>query len=179
MLPKFYYERQRKRKQKIFWITGSVLLISVAILLFTFRSAPVKNVIKPVNQPTLGSEATLELTTLYSCGHSATRLLPLPEELIGKSQEETNLLYPKWKILNFNETFLVAEEIEATECDNHFLLFLQNDSIIVTASKDKSKLITKQKINPNILTNEDKEILTAGIFISSEYELLEILESFQ
>ncbi len=179
MLPKFYYERQRKRKQKILWITGFTLLASIAILLFCFRSPTVKNVIKPVHQPTLAKEATVELTTLYSCGHSTTRLLPLPEELVGKSQEEVTLLYPKWKILNFNETFLIAEQVESTECDNHFLLFLKNDSIIVTPSKDKSKLITEQKINPNILTSEDKEILTAGIFISSEYELLEILESFQ
>ena len=49
----------------------------------------------------------------------------------------------------------------------------------MTKSKDKTQLITEQSINLNLLTKEDKEILEAGIFIDSEYELLEILESFR
>lgn len=181
MLPQFYYERRRRKKQKIILIIGLLLFFAGALLIaFLWLGYPTAtDVVKPANTPVLGSKATMELTTLYSCGHTETRLLPLPEELKGKSKEETGLLHPEWTLLNFNENFLVAEQKEATECNNHFLLFLQENKIVVTASKDKTKIITEQEINPAVLTSEDKEILSDGIFISSEYELLEILESFQ
>lgn len=181
MLPKFYYDRQKRKRQKTIWMIGTVFLV-LTITVFSFLwfySPSATDVIKPANQPTLSQTATLELTTLYTCGHSSTSLLPLPKDLAGKSQEETVLLYPQWTLLNFNENFIVAEEKETSECDAHFLLFLEGDRIIVTNSKDKTKIVTEQKINPVILTKEDTEILSAGIFINSEYELLEIMESFR
>ncbi len=181
MLPQFYYERRRRKKQKTMLIIGLLLLAAIGFLLafLVFGYPTSTDVVKPANNPVLAPSATIELTTLYSCGHTETNLLPLPKELQGKSQEETGILYPEWTVLNFNQHFLVAEQKEATECNNHFLLFLKDDQIVVTASKDKAKIITEQKINPAVLTEEDKEILSKGIFISSEYELLEILESFQ
>lgn len=181
MLPKFYYDRHRRKKQKRFLIFGIIFFVLAAgLTAFIWTRTPaVTDVVKPSNQPTLQTNATMELTTLYSCGHSSTRLLPLPEELYGKSQEEVSLLHPEWSILNFNGTFMVAEQKESVECDDHFLLRLRDDCIVVTNSKDETKVVTEQKINRSILTKEDIEILTAGILINSEYELLEILESFQ
>lgn len=180
MLPQFYYERHRRKKQKTMLIIGILLLVIGLLIAFFWLGYPTStDVVKPANNPVLDASATVELTTLYSCGHTETKLLPLPEELEGKSQEETSLIFPEWTVLNFNKNFLVAELKEATECSNHFLLFLKDNQIIVTTSKDKTKIITEQNINPAVLTEEDKEILTKGIFISSEYELLEILESFQ
>lgn len=181
MLPGFYYERQRKKKQKIALAMGIILflLIGVLIAVFFFRSPEPANAVKTANKTILNQQATVELTMLYSCGHTKTTLINLPAELKGKNQEETALLHPEWTILNFNENFIVAEQKETSECDDHFLLFLTENEIIVTNSKDKNKILSKQKINPAILTEEDIEILSKGIFISSEYELLEILESFQ
>lgn len=181
MLPQFYYERQRRKKQRIILIALLAVFLSAGILTayFLWNKSESTDVIKPANSPVLEKNATMELTTLYSCGHTDTKLLPIPKELQGKSLEEARLLYPEWSFLNFSKSFMVAEQKEATECNNHFLLRLQDNKIIVTASKDQTKLVTQQEINPAILTNEDKEILSKGIFISSEYELLEILESFQ
>lgn len=181
MLPHFYHERQRKRKKRLM-LTGIcffAVLSTVCLGVFFYQPTKTTGVSKPANEPILEANASLELTTLYECGHSKTRLLPLPDNLIGKSQEEAAQLYPKWRILNFNESFLVAEEKEGTECDDHFHLFLKDNTIIVTNSKDKTHIITEQTINLNLLTEEDQQILKAGIFINSEYELLEILESFQ
>ena len=181
MLPQFYYEKRRRKRQKTILGVGFLFLLAVtAIILFFWYNTPeTTDVVKSTSSPVLKSSATVELTTLYSCGHTETTLISLPEELQGKSQEETNLLYPHWNLLNFSENFIVAEQKENSECKNHFLLFLEDNKILVTPSKDKTKIITEQEINPAILTPEDKEILAKGIFISSEYELLEILESFQ
>ena len=181
MLPSFYHERQRKRKQKR--IIGGItfLLIFSAVSLFCIVNPPPKTTgaLKQANHNVLSENASLELTTLYECGHSKTRLLSIPNDLIGKTMEEATLLHPEWKLLNFTESLLVAEKKEGSECDDHFLLFLKNNKIIVTKSKDQTQLITEQSVNLDVLTKEDKEILEAGIFIDSEYELLEILESFQ
>ncbi|MBO5019784.1 MAG: hypothetical protein J6A61_01955 [Clostridia bacterium] len=181
MLPGFYHEQQRKRKQKRM-IKGAIVFFTLCVagfFLVSTLSPKTTGVLKPANHSVLSENASLELTTLYECGHSKTRLLSLPEDLVGKSMEETVQLHPEWSVLNFNESLVVAEQKEGTECDDHFLLFLKDGKIVVTKSKDKTQLITEQSINLNLLTKEDKEILEAGIFIDSEYELLEILESFR
>ncbi len=181
MLPDFYRKQRKKRKQSRM-LTAIFCTLSLCIIgcIFVLTPSPkTTGALTPVKPVMLSANASLELTTLYECGHSKTRTLPIPEDLIGKSHEEATALYPEWTFLNFNESFLVAEKKEGTECDEHFLLFLKNNKIIVTKSKDKEQLITEQSINLDVLTSEDKEILEAGIFINSEYELLEILESFQ
>lgn len=181
MLPYFYHEKQRKRKKKILLgiAAGIFVLASMTVGFIFFRAADTENVLKPANEPTLTQNASLQLTTLYECGHSKTRLLPIPQELCGKTKEEATLLYPEWTVLEFKSSFLSVEQKDGAECDDHFLLFLEDNTIIVTKSKDKNEIITEQKINLELLTEEDLEILRSGIFINSEYELLEILESFQ
>lgn len=151
--------------------------ITVAVMMLDIPSAA--DVLNPMTRTVLTEDASFEMTTLYSCGHSKTRLLPVTEELRGKTSEEIELLHPDWSILNFTERLLVAEQTLSVECDDHFLLFLKENKIVVSKSKDTSQIITEQEINVEILTEEDKQILSSGIFISSEYELLEILESFQ
>ena len=182
MLPSYYHERQRKKKQKMLFGIAVVAIfvigaITIAVMMLDLPSAA--DVLNPMTRTVLAEDASIEMTTLYSCGHSKTRLLPVTEELRGKTSEEIKLVHPDWSIRNFTERLLVAEQTLSVECDDHFLLFLKENKIVVSKSKDTSQIITEQEINVGILTEEDKQILSSGIFISSEYELLEILESFQ
>ena len=181
MLPSYYYERKKRKKQKLLLSGMIALLLLIAIFLFFPKNTvtPVSEVVKQEKALILSKTATLKLTTLYECGHQRSRLFPLPEELEGKDQSETIQLRPDWKILRFEEEFLEAEETPDTVCDNHFLLKLQNNKIVVVKKNTPDEVVMEEKINPSILTNEDKEILSSGISVNSEYELLEILESFK
>ncbi len=182
MLPSYYYERKKRKKQKIMVLLGAItIMLFIAILLLFPKSnaSPVSETLQHKEPATLTKTATLKLSTLYACGHERSRLFPLPNELAEKSEAETIKLHPDWKILRFEEEFLEAEETLDTVCDNHFILKLQNNKIIVVQKNTPNEIIMEEEISPSILTKEDKEILSSGISVNSEYELLEILESFK
>ena len=181
VLPSYYYERKRRKKQKGILLLGCVGLIVLCILLLVSPNepTPVADVLKQTQVPVLKNTATVKLTSLYSCGHQKSRLLPLPENLIDKTSAETIKLYPNWTLLKFEEQYLEAEEKVNTVCDNHFLIRLSKNKITVTRKNTPDEIIMEEKINPSVLTEEDKDILSSGISVNSEYELLEILESFR
>lgn len=180
MLPKFYYERQKqKRRKMILFSTISALAIGIALFLIWLGFGQTINVLKPQKLTTIQENAILELTTSYACGHSKTERFQLPRQLIGKTAEEAKEIYSEWDFSKITDSMITAQQTQAYECENHFMLVLNQNKITVTNSRDHSKIISELEINPNILTQEDKSILEAGIFINSEYELLEILESFR
>ena len=181
MFSPYYYERRKKRKRTLI-----IALISIAILLPVLfiivsgtRNTPATTVLKQEKVPVLQKTATLKLSTLYTCGHQKNRLLPLPEELEHKSNAEVLAIRPEWKILQFEEQLLEAEEKLDTVCDNHFILKLTNNKIIVVKENTPGEIIMEERINLSVLTEEDQKILSSGINVNSEYELLEILESFR
>lgn len=182
MFHPYYYERRKHKKQKNLLLSvliAIILLVSLIIFFPNDNATPATEVIQQDTAAVLTETATLKLSTLYACGHQRSRLFPLPKELEKKTKEETAKLHPQWNILRFEEEFLEAEEKLNSVCDNHFLLKLSNNKIIVFQKNNSDKIIMEEKINPSILTNADKEILSSGISVNSEYELLEILESFK
>ncbi len=181
MFPSYYYEKKKRKKRKTLIFLGciSLVLSCVMIVLSPNEITPVTDVLKQTKTPVLQKTATLKLSTLYSCGHQKNRLLPLPENLVSKTATETAELYPNWTLHKFEEQYLEAEEKLSTVCDNHFLIHLSKNKIIVTRKNTPNEMIMEEKVNPSVLTEEDKKILSSGISVNSEYELLEILESFR
>ena len=181
MFPPYYYEYRKKRKQKRIMICSIVcfLILLTLVICFTPFSMPATEVSKSTSSTKLLRTATLKLTTLYSCGHQQSRLLPLPEQLRGKTQKDCHSFHPNWHIIRFEENVIEAEEKSDSECDEHFLLTLADNKITVTRKNTPDEIIMEEKINPTVLTEEDKKILSSGISVNSEYELLEILESFR
>ncbi len=180
MFPSYYYEKRRKKRRMLILIGCIfVLLFTFVILFFSNESPPVADVLMQTKDTTLQKTATLKLTTLYTCGHQKNRLLPLPENLNDQTKTKVAELHPDWTILRFEEQCLEAEEKVDTVCDNHFEIKLLKNKIAVSRKNTPNEIIMEEKINPSVLTNEDKKILTAGISVNSEYELLEILESFR
>lgn len=181
MFPPYYYEYRKKRKQKrmiICCIVGLLVLLTLVIC-FASPSMPANEVSKSTASTKLLRTATLKLTTLYSCGHQTSKLLPLPEQLRGKTQTECQSFHPGWQIIRFEENIIEAEERADSECDEHFLLTLADNIITVTRKNTPDEIIMEESIELSMLTKEDRAILSSGISVNSEYELLEILESFR
>lgn len=156
------------------------MILSVAFVFFLPKSNPVFTEVLQTNEPvTLQKNATLKLATLYACGHQRWRQFPLPDELKGSTEQDVKRMHPSWNILRFEEQLIEAEEKIDTDCDNHYLLKLIKDKIVVTQKNAPDIIISEENINLSMLTPEDQQILSSGIYVNSEYELLEILESFR
>ena len=181
MFPPHYYEYRKRKKKQNFFILPLMFsaIICIVFLLLPKENSQAEEVLKQQEAIILQKTATLKLSTLYTCGHQKTRMFPLPEELNKKSESQVQKVHPEWKILRFEEQIIEAEEKVETDCDNHFLLKLTANRIIVTKKNTPKEIIMEEKIDPAILTKEDKEILLNGIYVNSEYELLEIMESFR
>ena len=180
MLPKYYYSNRRSKRNKNKLISA-VIFISLSILVsylyIKIPSADVKNVVKTSSFQTLDDTASIELTTLYSCGHSKTEIIKPADNIINKSKEEIEEINPGWTIKQFTKNYLMVEEIKDQQCENHYTIKLSNNKIQVY--QGNKGLIKEVEINVNMLTEDDKRILMSGIAVNSEYELLEILESFE
>ncbi len=87
-------------------------------------------------------------------------------------------IHPNWKITKFEKNLLCAEETIEAPCDNHYLIKLKNDTLYVYKKNNTSESIREQKINTAALADADIKELTAGIDAETEFEVLEILESF-
>lgn len=181
MLPPYYYEERRRRKKKRFiFCMATLIVLFSALLLLLPKSNPAFTEVLHTNKPvTLQKSATLKLATLYACGHQRWRQFPLPDELKGSTENDVKRMHPSWNILRFEEQVIEAEEKIDTDCDNHYLLKLIKDKIIVTQKNSPDIIVSEERINLSMLTSEDQAILSSGIFVNSEYELLEILESFR
>jgi hypothetical protein len=180
MLPKYYYSNKRSKRNKnrlisaVIFITLSIL---VSYLYIKTPSANVKNVVKTASFQTLDDTASIELTTLYSCGHTKTEIVKPSDNIKNKTMEEIERINPSWTIKQFTKNYIVVEETKDTQCENHYIIKLFNNKLQVYQGE---KGMTKEvEIDVNLLTEDDKKILISGIAVNSEYELLEILESFQ
>jgi hypothetical protein len=180
MLPKYYYSNKRNKRNKAKFIS-TVIFISLSIvvsyLYIKTPSAKVRDVMKSSSFQTLEDTASIEVNTLYSCGHSKTKIIKPTDDIKNKTAEQIEKIIPNWTIKQFSKNYMIAEEIVDKQCENHFVIKLSDNKLQVF--QNEKGMIKEVSINVNSIPEEDKKILISGINVNSEYELLEILESFQ
>lgn len=179
------------RKKKNY--RGTVLLIGIAILAFitTIKYIPKKTsenkelppveeavAVKSQKDISLRENSAIKIKTVYSCGHIETKIDESPKSITGKTKEEIELINPKWKIDEFSENLISIEEEIPYPCENHFIIKLKDNTLFVYRKNNENEYIKKQNISTSMLTNEEIKELKSGISAESEYEVLEILESF-
>ena len=182
MFPGQYYEkRQRARKILKITVVSAVILclLGFAAILYLNRddTAEVTKEL-PVNPIVTRGSTIVEIKKLYRCGHMKTEIIDMPEQLMNKTTDEISEIMPKWHILKLTTELLTVEEKFETECDNHFLIKLSKNRLQAVKTNQPTVIYKEMTILTNILTKEDIDILSAGIEATSEYELLEIFESF-
>jgi hypothetical protein len=186
MLPNYYHAKRQREKARnilIFTIIFAVCATAVS-LIYLKRPSAVKQASEPEIHPTpmkaaaLSDNAAVEITKLYTCGHSKTETVPAPNNIKNKTKPEIELIMPYWYITNFSENLLSVEEKPDYECDNHFIIKLEGNKIKVNRKNKPNETYKELKISETVLTDDDKRILSDGVPVNSEYELLEIMESF-
>ena len=179
------------RKKKSY--RGTVLIIGISILTFitTIKYIPKKpaenKALPPVEEAVavkspkdiiLGENSAIKIKTVYSCGHIETKTDNIPNDIIGKTKEEIKLINPNWKIDEFSENLISLEEEIDLPCENHYIIKLKDNTLFVYRKNNENEFLKKQNISTSMLTNDEIEELELGINAESEYEVLEILESF-
>ena len=183
MLPKYYYEKKRKNKLKMQVFAACVFILgSVVVALFYMRTpiANVQEVARTATAPpeVLQAGASVEITKLYTCGHTKKEIIPADFKETDKTEAEIARDMPQWEILNFEPRYLTVEEKMSAECDEHYLIKLVGSKIQVSRMNSQNDIIREVKINISTFSESDENIMKSGIIANSEYELLEIMESF-
>ncbi len=127
---------------------------------------------------TLNEDSVTKVKTLYKCGHEKNEIKRADKGITGKTRHEVELLNPKWKITKFTMEELEAEIIVDSDCDNHYIISLVGNELRVFKTGNKDKILRKKQINTDYLTKEEIDMLISGIKTDSEFEMLEIMESF-
>lgn len=180
MKPKFSMKRKRNILPKLA-ITSFLSLIFTA--LFAFRgiepekSQNEKEAVVAVTQ-TLKSDAVQKTKIIYKCGHERNEAKRIEDRFIGKTKEETEKIAPDLSVTFFSPEEVDFEKNLGEDCQNHFIIRLSENKICVFRTNDESTVYKARDINVNDLSNEDMKILTEGIRVDSELELLEMMESF-
>ena len=182
MFPGQYYEKKQKARKRLKIISLiSILISGMAFAGYLFmKKTDTAEVTKEIPVPIISSDhrTTVEIKKLYRCGHIKTEIDVLPENLMNKSAKEITAIMPKWKLISFTKDLLTVEERVDIECGDHFVIKLQADKLQAFKRVEMNNPYMEMQISTATLTNEDINILTTGIDINSEYELLEVFESF-
>ena len=73
----------------------------------------------PVEKVTFTEHSMLNMTYLYSCGHTASKVEKIPPEFIGKTLDEVKETFPEYHITSFSPGTSVAEKKLTSVCDEH------------------------------------------------------------
>ncbi len=174
-----------RRKKSILPKVTAVIFILALIAVAVYVFYPRKNEIPVTNAPVaarseiiLNDDSVTKIKTLYKCGHEKNETKRTESELAGKRRQDVEILRPEWKITKFTREEVDAEILKNIDCDKHFILELTGNELRVYKSNDKDRIIRKKQINTQVLSKEEIDSLLSGIKTDSEFEMLEIMESF-
>ena len=173
-----------RRKKSVFPKIMVILFVLVVIALIFYVFYPRRettNIDTPVtarSEITLNEDSVTKIKTLYKCGHEKNEIKRTDKDIVGKTKQEVELKNPKWEITKFTPKEVSAEINLDTDCDNHYIISLVGDELFVSKTGDKDKILRKKQINTDFLTKEELDSLISGIKTDSEFEMLEIMESF-
>lgn len=174
----------RKKKPVFPKVFFTFLLISV-FLGYLFYSGNTKNEPETDNkavdvrsEPVLTENSVTRIKTLYKCGHEKNETKRTDSNLAGKTRREIELIHPDWIMTSFTPDEIMVEIEEKNDCDRHYMIRLIGNKLCVYKTSDPNKILKEKEININAFSQTDIEILLNGIRAETEFEMLEILESF-
>lgn len=140
-------------------------------------SDPVSTNIPP--SPVRYSENTVfNLTKSYVCGHEFKSVEKIPKSFIGKTIDEIISMQYEYEIISYDNSSITAIMYTKTECDSHFIIKLNGNTLIAYNKLKPQEIIKKADINLYEYYEEDIKILSNGIEVTSTNELLEFFEDF-
>lgn len=126
--------------------------------------------------------ATLQIEKFYKgCGHTTLDTMEVPRELVNMTEEELQAKYEKWEIRKFEEREVyIYREIDAN-CSEHFVIKEDDGKVAVYNQITDNNIQLKEEtdIDFESLREEDKSLISAGVEIYGQEELLSFIEDFE
>lgn len=119
--------------------------------------------------------AVLRRTQFSACGHVCS--VSDPGGIVGLTRGELEARYPEWHIELFSERFVVLTRMAEGYCPDHFLLFLEGNTLRVARTAEPDfKLLTvlRQDVSPYEFDESTADELRSG----KAFDTLKSLEDF-
>lgn len=115
------------------------------------------------------------------CGHTIIQKEKINVNEVNKDEEYFKNAYSDWEIKEFSsDEVKLYRELSGT-CDEHYLITIQDDKIVVFNIDEDGNTILKEETDIPItyLTEQDIQLLEQGIRANGESELSKKLEDFE
>ena len=113
------------------------------------------------------------------CGHTTEEKRNVANDMVNKTQEEIEKLYPDYKVESFFNNKIVL--IEEGQCDEHYIVRDENSNIMIykILSDGKEEIYQNTGISTEYLPETDKISLRDGIKVFGRENLNSIIEDFE
>lgn len=115
------------------------------------------------------------------CGHTAEEKRNVANDMVNKTQEEIEKLYPDYKVESFFNNKIVLIKEEEGQCDEHYIVRDENSNIMIykILSDGKEEIYQNTGISTEYLPETDKISLRDGIKVFGRENLNSIIEDFE
>ena len=115
------------------------------------------------------------------CGHTTEEKRNVANDMVNKTQEEIEKLYPDYKVESFFNNKIVLIKEEEGQCDEHYIVRDENSNIMIykILSDGKEEIYQNTGISTEYLPERDKISLRDGIKVFGRENLNSIIEDFE
>ena len=115
------------------------------------------------------------------CGHTTEEKRNVANDMVNKTQEEIEKLYPDYKVESFFNNKIVLIKEEEGQCDEHYIERHENSNIMnyKILSDGKEEIYQNTGISTEYLPETDKISLRDGIKVFGRENLNSIIEDFE
>ena len=115
------------------------------------------------------------------CGHTTEEKRNVANDMVNKTQEEIEKLYPDYKVESFLNNKIVLIKEEEGQCDEHYIVRDQNSNIMIykTLGAGTEEIYQNTGISTEYLPETDKISLRDGIKVFGRENLNSIIEDFE
>lgn len=126
--------------------------------------------------------ASLTIKRYYKkCGHITSEYKNVTEDMVNKTKEEVQKLYPEFKIEEFSENNIIISKEEDERCDEHFIVKNENNNVIIYKETENGaeELYQNTGISTEYLPETDQINLKDGIKVFGIENLNALIEDFE
>lgn len=133
-------------------------------------------------EPKISPNASLTIKRYYKeCGHTTSEYKNVSEDMVNKTREELQNMYPDFTIEEFSETNIVLQKQEEGRCDEHFVVKDENSNIMIYKENQEGveELYQNTGISTEYLPETDKINLRNGVKVFGIENLNAFIENFE
>ena len=147
-----------------------------------YENNDIENDIDEIKVSKVSPNAELIIKKYYKeCGHTTEEKRNVANDMVNKTQEEIEKLYPDYKVESFFYNKIVLLKEEEGQCDEHYVVKDENSNIMIykILSDGTEEIYQNTGISTEYLPETDKISLRDGIKVFGRENLNSIIEDFE